>query len=392
MDSSGSHGAEPSLRVSIVLESFGAGVLTIVRQVVHFLIDRRCTVQVLRGDRAEESSAEDYVFPEGVEVHQTRMVREISPVKDLQSIRDLRSHWADFRPDVIHLFSTKAGALGRVASAGLPWGRPAVFYSPQGFAFLNLSFGRPKAEVFRLAERILSVVPATVVASSTGELELARRLALRGDVILIPNGVDPAVTQAQPGARPVLTVVSTGRAAFQKAPERFAAAAAAGREFRWVWVGDGPDRTVLESAGVEVTGWVSKARVREILRLSDVYVQCSRWEGLPLAVLEAMATGLPLLATPVVGNEDLVEEGKNGFLVRTPVEIADHVRALDADRARLAAFGAHSRDLLLARYALERNLQLQFDAYLSARNPRERRIQKSDPRGSLGVPETLPES
>jgi glycosyltransferase involved in cell wall biosynthesis len=144
---------------------------------------------------------------------------------------------------------------------------------------------------------------------------------------VIPNGVDRAVfspSEPRPGAAP--TILFVGRLAVNKGPqvlidalprvlERFP-------ETQVHLIGDGPLRRDLERS-VQQRGMTDSVRFlgtqREIedrLRSGDIFVLPSLMEGLPLTVLEAMACGLPVIATAVGGTVEIVEEGVNGYLVR----------------------------------------------------------------------------
>ncbi|GMV92725.1 MAG: hypothetical protein AMXMBFR82_25030 [Candidatus Hydrogenedentota bacterium] len=89
-----------------------------------------------------------------------------------------------------------------------------------------------------------------------------------------------------------------------------------------VLAGDGPDRGWIERRSqelgiancVRVTGYLSQDRVREELRASDVFVMASFAEGVPVVLMEAMATGLPVIATRIAGIAELVDDGESGFL------------------------------------------------------------------------------
>jgi glycosyltransferase involved in cell wall biosynthesis len=120
--------------------------------------------------------------------------------------------------------------------------------------------------------------------------------------------------------------------------------------------GSGPERQRLESlaaatgARVRFTGHVEGERKRLLLRAADAFVlpsveEAGRREGLPTALLEAMAAGLPVVATRTGGVPELVREGEDGFLVpmRRPDALAAALTTLAADRARAEALGAAAR-------------------------------------------------
>jgi glycosyltransferase involved in cell wall biosynthesis len=82
-------------------------------------------------------------------------------------------------------------------------------------------------------------------------------------------------------------------------------------------------------------------------------MQTSLWEGLSIAVLEGMALGLPLLATPAPGNAELVVDGHNGYLCGSAADFVSHLQTLAHDRAALAQLGSASRHLIEQGFTVE---------------------------------------
>jgi glycosyltransferase involved in cell wall biosynthesis len=122
-------------------------------------------------------------------------------------------------------------------------------------------------------------------------------------------------------------------------------------EVQLLVVGDGPDRSALEARARPLSGRVrflgARDDVPEVLRALDLFVLASRWEGEPVALLEAMATGLPCIATATTGARELLEEGKAGHLVP-----AGDVAALAG--AMAAAASSASERARMGRAALDR--------------------------------------
>lgn len=118
-------------------------------------------------------------------------------------------------------------------------------------------------------------------------------------------------------------------------------------------VGDGPERPAIEariaalglSEAVEITGFLSQAEVAGRLARSDVFVLPSFAEGLPVVLMEAMASGLPVVATRIAGVAELVEDGISGLLVPPgdADSLAAGLSALLCDPGRRAAMGRHGR-------------------------------------------------
>ncbi|HXI23655.1 MAG TPA: glycosyltransferase family 4 protein [Pyrinomonadaceae bacterium] len=115
-------------------------------------------------------------------------------------------------------------------------------------------------------------------------------------------------------------------------------------------IGDGPDRSELEgqlkttgvAEQVEFTGWLSPEKVKEKLRILDVFLLLSDYEGLPVALLEALAHGVvPVVTRIESGNTQLVRDGENGFVlpVGDMASFAARLESLSSDRDALAAFG-----------------------------------------------------
>ncbi len=126
-------------------------------------------------------------------------------------------------------------------------------------------------------------------------------------------------------------------------------------------VGDGPERVELErragllglSTCVAWHGWCSKEETAVLYRRSDCLVNPSIYEGMPNTVLEAMASGLPVVASDVGGNNELVIPGETGFLFRLsePDALRAHLKTLADSRELCRSLGARGREVALAGYS-----------------------------------------
>jgi glycosyltransferase involved in cell wall biosynthesis len=192
------------------------------------------------------------------------------------------------------------------------------------------------------------------VANSKGLAVLAER-ADGTHASTIPNGVD--VDFFRPAAHPPddrsVRCLFVGRFQSQKnlpyLMEQFAKVAKrSDTTLRLTLVGDGPQRGKLEVLArelgikdrVEWTGWLDKHSLRNAYQAADIFVNPSLYEGMPNAVLEAMACGLPVVASRVPGNDELIQDGYNGSLFSL-----DDPNGLSAAVAQLVRAGAFRRTM-----------------------------------------------
>ena len=269
----------------------------------------------------------------------------------------------------IHLHSSKAGFVGRLVLVGLR-SRPPVYYSPHGLSFLNRQRLIPSL-AFRAMEWLAAHFDCQLVGCSKGEAKLLSRLSKRRAQVL-ENAVDDAWFKVERQQTELPLVISMGRVCYQKAPEVFAAMAArfeiAEVKARFIWIGSGDPAAEarLRAAGVEVTGWLEPEDVQKLMAQATVYVQTSRWEGMPLSVLQALASGVPCVVSNVVGNRDAVRRGWTGFVFKQFDEGLVCLRRLLQDPALNQRFslaarldarqrfsGASFRARLLALYRIE---------------------------------------
>ncbi len=167
-----------------------------------------------------------------------------------------------------------------------------------------------------------------VVANSGGLAGLARAFEPALDYPVIPNGADTELFRpgADERAQGPVKMFFHGRVVFQKGLDvLFEALGKLPREAAWelAVAGDGPQRPGLEARARELgiadrvsfRGWMRRPELAAALREADLYVFPSRDEGMPNAVLEAMASGLPVVATRIAGSEELVAPEETGLLV-----------------------------------------------------------------------------
>lgn len=280
--------------------------------------------------------------------------RPISPWRDLAGLFELTRLLRRERPDILHASSSKAGVLGRLA--GFLARVPVRIFTVHGWAFAAHSGG--SSRLYRWADRLVEPLTTVTICVSEREREagLAAGTCSQGRTVVIPNAVDVAgAPRSRPVERERPLILAVGRL---KAPKDFSTLIRALSDlppdsFEALIVGDGPDRPGLEEEiqALELSGRVRLAGERhdvpQLLAAADVFVLPSASEGLPVSVLEAMAAGLPVVASRVGGVPEQVSDGETGLLVEpgNPKELAAALHRLTADpslRRRLGAAG-HAR-------------------------------------------------
>ncbi|MDR2745023.1 MAG: glycosyltransferase [Desulfovibrio sp.] len=246
-----------------------------------------------------------------------------------------------------------------------------------------------KRAAYRLYERVMSLFTQMGIAVSEGELNqiVERGLMPRTKLRLIPNGVNVHV-DLEAGERPLSSpyaVVSLSRFDYQKNSmfllEIAKALNAQGRleQFQFIVVGDGVDRQSVASSA-QANGWGShvlcpgaSTHPHSFFRGALCYLSTSRWEGMPLAVLEAMAHGLSVVASDVVGNRDAVSHGLTGFLYPEgdAVAAADALCQLADDANLRCRMGHSAREYVQRNHSMDEMVAKTFDVLQEAarRNP-----------------------
>ena len=238
-----------------------------------------------------------------------------------------------------------------------------VHGGPDPLAFCR---GQPLAAAFVRAT--LRLADAIVVLSAAGRGEF-RRFGVSPRVFVLPNGVDcrPYATMTHESSSGALRLLYLGRLVREKGLyellEGLEVARRQGVAAELVLAGDGPEADGLRQAAaarglaqVSFTGMVHGPGKMALLQWADVLVLPSYAEGLPYALLESMAAGVPAIATRVGAIPDVVADGVNGLLVEphSPEAITAAIRRLAADRPALARMGRASRATIEGRFSIQR--------------------------------------
>lgn len=346
------------LRILQVSEAFGGGVFTSLTRLSSGLAELGHEVHLAYSRRPQTpADVAQHVAPT-VRLHEISLARNVNPAADVRGLLTLRRLVSTIDPDVLHLHSSKAGVLGRVV-ARLAGRERATFYSPRGLSFLQEDHSPNARRMYRAIEWMSARMGGTIVACSMSERELIEQHIRPRRLAMIENAVDvESVLPRLPRNDGHIDIGIVGRITYARNADLFADMARrfASTEVRFHWIGggDGESRAVLTTAGVDVTGWMARADALAAMRGLDIYLHPSRWEGMPVALIEAQLCGLPAIATDVVGNRDVVIAGKTGFLCRSADDMASRLQSLIRDRDLRERMGLEARELAMPRFNLAR--------------------------------------
>lgn len=278
--------------------------------------------------------------------------RALHPLRDVVAVGRLARGWRHQRPAIVHTHSSKAGVVGRLAAALA--GVPVRVHTVHGWSFREHQ-GRPLRMMYMALERAMARLTTVIVcvAESDRQAGLAARIGRDAQYRVIRSGVDvEGLSARSPSARPVAgPILTVTRLSPPKDTATLVRALARLQHPTTLEVaGEGHDIAALQDL-VRSLGLADRVRflgvrrdVPELLQRAQVFVLSSRSEGFPRAVLEAMAAGVPVIASRVGGVSEVVEHERTGLLVEAgrPDLLASAIDAvlgdpLLADRLRAAA-------------------------------------------------------
>jgi glycosyltransferase involved in cell wall biosynthesis len=346
-----------------------------------------------------EGSLEPECEAAGVRLIQVpHLVREIAPLHDLRALRYLKKVIRMELPHIVHTHTSKAGILGRIAARSCRV--PVVIHTPHGHVFHSYE-NRFKTEAFIRTERWCAARAERLVALTENEKRehLQLRIGAPEQWSVVHSGIDfgPFVRAPEhreavraelgiPSDAPLIGTV--GRLVPIKGQqylvEAYARLARRRPDLHLVLVGDGElHRRLVDQArslnvpvidhtagrqkpgspGVHFTGL--RRDVFRLMSAMDIFALPSLNEGMGRVLAEAMAVGLPCVASRVSGTPDVVEEGVTGLLV-TPRDSAALETALEkllADRNRAFEMGRRGRERALGLFSVERMTQMLENLY-----------------------------
>ena len=364
-------GAAARIAAVITRLEGGAGVLTL--RGAQVMAGGACQVTIITGSGGRLL---DEAVASGLEVITEPALRApIAPRSDLLALGRLEALFRARDFDVVHTHCAKAGTVGRLAARRA--GVPRVVHTYHGFPFHQFQSPARRAAYIAIERRLGRITDIALCVGAGVAAEAVRRELVAPDRVRTigvtvdgPGRLSAIARAGLPEARlrarqtlglsPDAAVVgAVGRLTYQKAPEDFMAALQRlGRPgVVGVWVGGGElagrlARRASTRSPVPIVWAGERTDVLDVLPAFDVFALPSRYEGLPTAIVEAMISGVPVVATAVNAVPDLVVPGETGLLVppRRPELLAGAIRYLLDSPAVAARLAASARTRIADRY------------------------------------------
>lgn len=295
-------------------------------------------------------------------IHIPVLVRNINVVFDAIALFKIWRFLAKEKFDVVHTHTSKAGLLGRFAARLA--GAPLVVHTPHGHVFFGY-FGPLKTKIFILLEKLANRMADRIVALTHREKAdyISYRTCPEEKIAVIHSGVELNQFQESTLAEKTklkkeiglpensIVVGTVGRLVPVKGPGFLIMASLAilprHPHTYFLFAGDGPLKDNLQKRASETgeeknivfLGW--RDDIAHILSIFDIFCLPSLNEGMGRVLVEAMAHGIPIVASDVGGIPDLVTHGKNGFLVppKNPWELAKYIQILIEDEEKRKKMG-----------------------------------------------------
>ncbi len=281
--------------------------------------------------------------------------RNLSPVYDLITFLMLTALINQGKYDIAHFHNSKMGILGRLAAKLC--GTSKIYYTMHGLNLNKNTTGRIYP-ILSLIERVVSGFSTRVIFVSKHDMEIGIRngWASKTNACLIYNGIPkPDISDKTDHSSRMPVIAFVARLNEPKMPEFVIRVSKklfqAGYNHKLIIVGDGPKlescRDLIRLFGIEqqVVLLGRCSNVTKLLSSVDIFCLFSKWEGLPISIIEAMMCGLPVVASDVGGIPELVEHGKVGYLIPGFDEnlATEHLKELICDKRKREFFGEQAR-------------------------------------------------
>lgn len=318
------------------------------------------------------------------------MYRALNPFKDLKAVVQTVRIIQKEKPDVVHCHSAKGGVIGRFAAfiTGTK-----VFYTPHAFSFLSAE-SRKKRAIFLALEKIARLNSTMLACSESERLLGIRKVGYKEENAKVWCNSIPAISESDIKTPENLNpkekfIISIGRPSYQKNPllmvETMRLVHKRHPDIKFYLVGVGFYSPMMDemkaladkyelSDVIKLVPWLSHEETLGYLRQAMVYMTTSLYEGLPIAVLEAMAMRKAIVSSDVIGNNDCVKDGFNGYLLQNEANMfAEKVCTLIENETLRKEMGNNSLTYFNERFNIKNRIEALEQIYLDGLNKKKQK-------------------
>ena len=278
--------------------------------------------------------------------HLPSLRRALSPMHELKAIVEMHRLYKKYKPDIVHLHSSKAGILGRMA-----FPKSKVVYTVHGFDSIRIAYRK-----YLPLEKALQGRCQAIVGVSRYDERNLKSEGITNQVGMVYNGIYPP---AQPEGNPFerirgyeRKVLCIARLASPKRLDLFLEVAALLPQYAFIWVGNQHEVTAKHTENVFFMGNVPNAGAYNAY--ADLFLLPSNYEGLPIVIIEALACGKPVVASAVGGISELLD-GTNGFAVKNDAKVmAEKIAYILSDHALYSRMAEAARQTYLRSFTVDK--------------------------------------
>lgn len=309
-------------KILMVCEAFGGGVFAYVTQLCNDMVN---SFDIYLAYSLRPQTPNDFKSKIDSRVKLIEIENFGDLKKILSTIKRLKNIEREIKPDIIHLHSSIAGAIGRLAFNGK---NNVLLYTPHGYAHILLGNGF-KSRIYRLIEKILAKRKAITLTCCESEDEEARKFS--NNTAYIETGInvekfDKLFSNIKQNKNDRFTVFTLGRICRQKQPSIFNEIALHIPEAKFVWIGSGELEKELTAPNIEVTGWKSREEALQIAKSADAFILCSLGEAIAMSLLENMYIKKLCLVSNVMGNKSVIINNFNGYVCSSIEEYVNDIK------------------------------------------------------------------
>jgi len=352
-------------------------------------------ISVAFGEQGNEGELARKLKTENISFYSLpHLKRAISPINDLIAIWEIRKLIKEIQPDIIHLNSSKISILGSIANQFSIFNfQFSIIYTVHGWVF-NEPLNPLKKLLYKYAEKITAKWKDKIICVSEYDRQIAlkEKIASPEKLITIHNGIESMDFLSREKAQQELgisdkglgtiNIVSVGNLYKTKGYEDLIETMnilvnCQLLNVNCYIIGDGPERINLEKLikdkklenKVILSGRIDNAV--KYLKAFDLYACASIKEGLSYTLIEAMQAGLPIVATKVGGNPELIQDGITGLLTKAqnPQDLAEKIKQLIKNQSLAKKLGEEAKIIAQTEFTLEKMVAETREIYKTTAQP-----------------------